>query len=417
MSMEQIAERRGWGDYVLAAGIALVAAAVSPPGIALMVGRPDLSVRVTVFSLALVIFLLTIVGAVLARGRLRSFFFYLIIWTSPLPLLAVAEAAAIAVHLADRIAPIENLAMLKSWHRWPPYLLSEARWSQPLPDGVRLYKPWSGNGVRINSTGLRTAEPQPKAAGEWRIAITGASTVYGWRVLDADTLPVRLQEALRGKHPNVTVYNFGIEGVTMARELALLKHLHERYEIDEVVFYTGGIDLIDSYIGAMSSSEAARRIRANLSTFELVRAASRLVATTTGPSTDALAYLDQEVLPQIIKRNPLREGIHAADAYCRAASLRCQAMFHPTLFGRRSPHGPEVTIALNAERVYPRMGALGAKMYRDVLDHPPQMPVSDLSGIFDPSDRPFYVDPQHVNEEGNAYLAERLAARLSARLP
>ena len=52
-----------------------------------------------------------------------------------------------------------------------------------------------------------------------------------------------------------------------------------------------------------------------------------------------------------------------------------------------------------------------------MLDNPPQMPVSDLSDVFDPSERPFYVDRLHINEHGNAYLAERLAARLSARLP
>ena len=130
---------------------------------------------------------------------------------------------------------------------------------------MRLYRPWSGNGVAINSTGLRTAEPQPKQPGEWRIAITGGSTAYGWRVLDADTLAVLVQQALRRKHPNVTVYNFGIEGATVARELALLKRFHKLYEIDEVVFYTGGNDVIDSYASAlMSGRGTARRISAKL---------------------------------------------------------------------------------------------------------------------------------------------------------
>jgi hypothetical protein len=167
----------------------------------------------------------------------------------------------------------------------------------------------------------------------------------------------------------------------------------------------------------MIPDETTRRISANLKAFELVRAASRLIAATTEPSTQALADLDQNILPRIVERNQLRRGIHAADDFCRAASLRCQAILQPSLYTRRPPRRPELAIALNAERVYPRLGALGVKMYRDVLDNPPQMPVSDLSALFDPSDRPFYVDQLHVNEEGNAYLAERLAAQLSARLP
>jgi hypothetical protein len=45
------------------------------------------------------------------------------------------------------------------------------------------------------------------------------------------------------------------------------------------------------------------------------------------------------------------------------------------------------------------------------------MPVSDLSDLFDSSEQPFYVDWLHINEPGNAYLADQMAVRLSARLP
>ncbi len=67
-----MAEPRRFGDYLLAAGIALAAVAVSPPGIEFISGRPDLSFRVNAISLALVVFLLTMLGAVLTRGRLRT---------------------------------------------------------------------------------------------------------------------------------------------------------------------------------------------------------------------------------------------------------------------------------------------------------------------------------------------------------
>ncbi|MCZ7392809.1 MAG: hypothetical protein O8C56_05695, partial [Candidatus Methanoperedens sp.] len=49
--------------------------------------------------------------------------------------------------------------------------------------------------AKSNALGLRAPPPTPKAAGEWRIAVTGGSAVWGWRVLDADTIPVRLQAA------------------------------------------------------------------------------------------------------------------------------------------------------------------------------------------------------------------------------
>ncbi len=188
------------------------------------------------------------------------------IWTAPLPLLVAAEAAAIAFHLADRIAPIENPSDAEEWRPTGRRTCSARRAGRRKPTACALYRPWSGNGIVINSTGLRTAEPQPKTPGEWRIAITGGSTVYGWRLLDTDTLPVLVQQALRRNHPNVTVYNFGIEGATMARELALLKRFHKHYEIDEVVFYTGGNDVTDSYVEAMIRRRRPRAASAPTST-------------------------------------------------------------------------------------------------------------------------------------------------------
>ena len=412
-----MADRRSWGDYVLAAGIALVAAAVSPLGIALMVGRPDVSFRVTVLSLALVIFLLTIVGAVLARGRLRAFFFYLMIWTSPLPLMAAAEAAAIATHLADRIAPVVEFFNAQELEA----LAAVSPQRGALGAAAARRRP------SLQAVGRPRCQNQQHGATHYRAAAEGAGRMAhrDHRWLDRLRLagvrprhaPGAVQEALRRKHPNVKVYNFGIEGATVARELGLLKRFHKLYEIDEVVFYTGGNDVIYSYLSAMIPDETTRRISAKLNAFELVRAASRLIAATTDPSTQALAHLDEVVLPEIIKRNPLRQGVEAADAYCRAEVLRCQLLLQPAIYTRRPPRGPEVAIALTAERVHPGLSALGVKMYRDALDNPPQMPVSDLSDVFNPSDRPFYVDALHINEEGNAYLAEQLAARLSARLP
>ena len=47
--------------------------------------------------------------------------------------------------------------------------------------------------------------------------------MYGWRVLDADTIPAQLQGLIRVPGKKVTVYNFGIEGATLERELALLR--------------------------------------------------------------------------------------------------------------------------------------------------------------------------------------------------
>ena len=73
----------------------------------------------------------------------------------------------------------------------------------------RLYRPLRSNEISINDLGPRTAPPTPKRPGEWRIAVTGGSSAWGWRILDADTIAVQLQQALhRQGHPSIVVYNF-----------------------------------------------------------------------------------------------------------------------------------------------------------------------------------------------------------------
>ncbi len=74
---------------------------------------------------------------------------------------------------------------------------------------------------------------------------------------------------------------------------------------------------------------------------------------TIDPSAQTLAHLDEVVLPEIIKRNPLRQGVEAADAYCRAEALRCQLMLQPSLYTRRPPRGPEIAIAQNRRTPLP----------------------------------------------------------------
>src|SRR5262249_45357428 len=148
--------------------------------------------------------------------------FHLLAWGFPLVLLAGLEAGAIALHLADRVAPIEDLSLLADKDRWPAHLMSKGR--REVTDGMMLYRPWQGDGITLNALGLRTALPTAKIPGEWRIAVAGGSAVFGWRVLDADTIPVQLQQVLRAQgHANVTVYNFGIDANEIADDLRIVQ--------------------------------------------------------------------------------------------------------------------------------------------------------------------------------------------------
>jgi hypothetical protein len=234
-------------DYVAATFILALAAAISPIGIRLATGRLDLSPRINILSITFDVFLVILAAALVARRGARNVFFHLLIWAFPFALLAAIEVGAVSLHLADRIAPIEDLSILANRDHWPPELMSSGR---RIEDGNLVrYRPFEGEGVSINALGLRTAMPTPKKPGEWRIAVSGGSAAFGWRVRDPDTIPARLQQALlRRGHSNVTVYNFAVDAITMKNELAILNRFREQYAIDQVIFYTGVNDATSSYL-------------------------------------------------------------------------------------------------------------------------------------------------------------------------
>jgi lysophospholipase L1-like esterase len=425
-------------DFTIAGAIVLVALAISPIGIRLATGRLDLSPRIIVLSLVFDLFLLIFAGAVLARGRARRAFLHLGAWVFPLALLAAIETVAIALKLADRIAPVEDLSVLADARRWPPYLMSlgrkvtadraELHRSSPpsktagecwplqvmglgrkaTPDELELYRPWRGDGISINELGLRTAPPSPKAAGEWRIAIAGASAAWGWRVLDADTIPVRLQALLRRQgHANVTVYNFAIDSILVANELEVVKRFRDVYAIDQVAFYTGANDVTSGYLDVTSTQDCFAGLLGGANMFELIKVAGRLKGKLTGPPSSVMARLDEEVLPALGRDNSLRNGVIAADEYCRAVTMRCDVILQPVLLARKPKRGPEIPLARTLAQVYPRYADAFATVYRSAMDT--GVPVHDLSDLFDPSADPYFFDAVHVNEAGNAFAAERIA--------
>ena len=231
------------GRLILALAFAVLSLLISPIGIKLITGREDLTFRVSLLGLCFAAFLLVLAIAIASIGRLRQLMFYVFVIMLPVIFFAVLETAAIALHLADRVALAEDNSVYERRGRWPAHLMSDARMFNT--DGLRLYRPWQGDGVVINDLGLRTQRPQTKQAGEWRIAITGGSTAWGWRVGDEDTIAAQLARALqRHGYKNVSVYNFGIEGAELKSELALLKRFKEIYAIDQAIFYTGGNNVL-----------------------------------------------------------------------------------------------------------------------------------------------------------------------------
>ncbi|MCC6776129.1 MAG: SGNH/GDSL hydrolase family protein [Hyphomicrobiales bacterium] len=400
---------RGWTEYVTAGTMAALALLVSPPGIALATGRADLSFRVTAVSVVLAAFLLLIAASIVVRGRVRQMLFVLLAMLLPVAGVACLELASIGFRLADRVAPLEDTSSIVHRDRWPGHLMSEARW-QP---GLRLYRPWQGPGIAFNALGLRTAAPTPKAPGEWRIAVSGGSAVWGWRVLDADTIPAQLGRLSRADRPEVSFFNFGIEGVTIAQELELLKRFREVYELDQVIFYTGANDAFGTYLEMAGARNQIVDATNGVASFELVKAVARLRQIMTEPSAATLDGVEREMVSRLERDDRLRRGVQAADAYCETSRLRCDFLLQPLLFSRSRPTGPEERLLRTFRRLYPGFAAVAAGMYRDARAALPTSKVHDLSHIFDNIAEPVFTDQVHVNELGNRVASEAIRASVS----
>jgi hypothetical protein len=393
-------------DYLAAAALAGLALAISPFAIRMLTGRSELTLRSVLLSVTFDVFLLLISAALLARNRTRLLFFYLIAWTVPFVVLGALETIAGAVHISDHVALFQDLSIIKRGNHWGPGNDHLA----PVKDGFAVYRPWSGEGVTINELGLRTPSPTPKSPGEHRIAVVGSSETFGTRLADADTTPVQLQLALRRNgHAEVSVYNFGIEDADLTKGLALLQHFKTIYDIDQVVFVTGGSDAFAEYFAVEGQPLGVTKAGSSITSLELYKTIERAGATWFDPSPARLAQFDARYLARSAEKSDrLTNGIIAADNYCRTVALRCDFVLQPLLATRRRPIGSEVQLAQTYRRLYPRFDVLAAQMYRDALKVGPTGQLYDLTTVFDNHSEQYYFDGTHVNEAGNLIVVDAL---------
>jgi hypothetical protein len=398
-------------DHLLGIAIILLATAVSPLVLKLFSGRDSLPLRVNLSSGLLCLFLFLVGLAALIPGKTRQSLFVCLAIAAPIVLIAAFELLAIKLHLADRVLRIEDYSVLSNYARFPAaHFMSESSW---VPDTYpKRYKPFKNPDVRINELGLRTEMPKGKSSNEWRVALTGGSTVWGAAVIDAETIPAQLQSLLRERGINATILNFGMPGAQISDELALLKESRNLYQIDRVVFYTGGNDTIFSYRNELQKELGGVEGQSIIASFELFRTFNRLWMKLIGPSEYLLARIDRVVLPHLERYNSLRDGILAADKYCSALAMRCDFVLQPVLVTRKALPRNEREMRDALELLYPRIESAVRRMYAGAIAAGPTNRVHDCSDALDAIQVPLYFDIIHVNERGNRSIAEQLVSSL-----
>jgi hypothetical protein len=196
--------------------------------------------------------------------------------------------------------------------------------------------------------------------------------------------------------------------------LALLQHFKDIYGIDQVLFFTGGADVIGEYFAIKGQPLGASPDR--IASFELYKTINLIRTTWFVSSPDRLARIEQS-LSGVAKTNRLTEGMIAANDYCRAAALRCDFVLMPLLATRQSPVGTEIKLAQTYGRMYPGLDILTRQIYRSALDLRLAGRVQDLSAVFDRSAQQVFLDLGHNNEAGHAAIADALLPMVTPTPP
>lgn len=110
---------------------------------------------------------------------------------------------------------------------------------------IYRYKKADTDSFSFNSFGFRGKEPLKKVENEYRIGVFGDSRVLGIYLAEKNTIPSILQQRLQKEFPQkkITVFNIGIEGNDLQREISFAETDGKRLELDMAVFYAGGNDI------------------------------------------------------------------------------------------------------------------------------------------------------------------------------
>lgn len=131
-------------------------------------------------------------------------------------------------------------------------------------DRIETVPGWSGEqlvegrrvAVNMNSLGLRGQEIGARVPGEKRVLVLGDSYVWGQGVLDDETVPARLEQALRKSGRTVTVGNAGMFGAGPREWSYTLERHRAAFDPDlvVVVMYVGN-DVLNTLMEPLSVAD------------------------------------------------------------------------------------------------------------------------------------------------------------------
>lgn len=289
----------------------------------------------------------------------------------------------------------------------------------------RSYTYWAseqfkGEYINLNHAGIRKTVRDGASAGEEMVIyIFGGSTVWGWGARDAYTIPSCVSQRLQ-KHFGIVakVVNFGELGYVSTQELiCLIRELQQQRKPNIVVTYDGLNDSFVSYQlrrAGLSQNEPNRErefnqsLSTHLNNFlhkksGFYKLKNRLSAC----RSSAIGSINKYEMSKLAADTAVTyfNNIKILNAIGLAYDFKVLAYWQPVLFDKN--------ILTTTEKEMRDKQLFWHDFYLRVKQEVQQKKETQnfycLSDIFSNYPGPAFIDPWHVDEKANQYIAERIA--------
>ena len=303
------------------------------------------------------------------------------------------------------------------------------------------HKPYQGQYINIDSQGIRKTWSS-NIGGDNKgihptIFLFGGSAKWGTGSRDDFTIPSIFSKRLAKNGVNAQIVNFGEWGYVSTQEVILLIRELQKMNIpDLVIFYDGFNDTYSAYqqqIAGIPQNEFKRvkefnsskrnaetglwlSIAKNLSTIRFAKGIFRRLVT--GSLSDNTAQhntqnsrsnsiTNKEALANDVL-NIYQKNIEIVESLAKRYSFKALFYWQPTIFEKQpltKYEAAERRRHLEAQPFFDK--TYGLLRQRD-FSNDGEIGFHDLSMIFSNVSEPLFVDPAHLGETGNGYIAERL---------
>lgn len=328
--------------------------------------------------------------------------------------------------VADQLRGALDYRVLDFYDDGGPAPDSQAFWLEQSQTRIRWspYTYWvvdafDGDYVNVDASGIRHTPDYTNASAATRIALLGGSTVWGEGARDAYTIPGHLARLLDEAGMPQHVVNLGQTGYVSTQDALMFQfQLIGENPPDIAIFYQGFNDVLSAWgndlVGVtlqeaqrLGDSEVGRLLRmgqpvlrppfAELTTYDLTLSGA-------GPVTP------EAVVERWFNNQRLIQSL--ADAY----GVEVAFVWQPMLIYKAALSAAEREIMLRTERERPGLFDLYAQVDAIVMARTSESPAERLvilSDLFADVETSLFIDLVHINEEGNAIVAEALLPLLT----